>query len=327
MTQFDDPPEPLKALDREALERVRRLGSGQAGEAEIEATKQWGRQSSDHAEALWQASLLWDRLGPAGENLLRRSGAALGRIEAAPRAVNRRAVLAGAAATATVAYLAVRPPLDLWPSINDVMADYRTATGETREISIAGDIQLSLNTATSIKLQKPADLTDRIELLRGEAVVTVGSQPGRELIVVAGDGEARARRAQFDVLHERDTTCVTCLQGEVEVRRGNAASVLRVGQQIRYGTNGLGAAITTDIAEASAWREGLLIFHQRPLAEVVTEINRYRPGRVMLVNAQLGRRVVNGRFRVDNIDGIMAMFEQIFGAKLTRLPGGIVLLG
>lgn len=60
MTQFDDPPEPLKALDREALERVRRLGSGQAGEAEIEATKQWGRQSSDHAEALWQASLLWE---------------------------------------------------------------------------------------------------------------------------------------------------------------------------------------------------------------------------------------------------------------------------
>lgn len=325
--QFDDPPEQLGALRREALERVRRLGSGRATPADVEATKQWGRQSPDHAEALWQASLLWDRLGCAGDNVLRRSGAALGGVQAAAPAPSRRAFVAGAAATAAAAYLVVRPPLDLWPSLGDVMADYHTATGETKDVSIPGDIRLSLNTATSIKLQKPADTIERIELLRGEATVTVGAQPGRELIIVAGAGEARARHAQFNVLHEQDATCVTCLQGEVEVRLGTASSVLRLGQQLRYGADGLGSATPADIGEVTAWREGLLIFHQRPLMDVVAEINRYRPGRVMVVNAELGRRVVNGRFRVDNVDGVMAMFEQIFGAKLTRLPGGIVLLG
>ena len=32
------------------------------------------------------------------------------------------------------------------------------------------------------------------------------------------------------------------------------------------------------------------------------------------------------RFRIDNVDGILTMFQQIFGAKARHLPGGIVLL-
>ena len=84
--------------------------------------------------------------------------------------------------------------------------------------------------------------------------------------------------------------------------------------------------IPIDPAEVAAWQDGVLIFHYAPLADVVAEVNRYRPGRVMVMNAELGRRLVNGRFRIDNVDGIMAMFQQIFGAKITHLPGGVVLL-
>ena len=76
MTRSDEPPEELTAIEREALARVQRLGSGQATRRDIEETKRWGNQSSAHSEALAQASLLWDQLGPAGANLLNLTGTA-----------------------------------------------------------------------------------------------------------------------------------------------------------------------------------------------------------------------------------------------------------
>ena len=65
---------------------------------------------------------------------------------------------------------------------------------------------------------------------------------------------------------------------------------------------------------------------QAPLAEVIAEINRYRPGRIVVWNADLGRRPINARFRVSNVDDILALAQRAFGAKVTTLPGGLVLL-
>lgn len=95
MTYFEDPPEELTPIEKEALVRVQMLGSGRASRQEIEDTKLWGRQSSAHAEALARASLLWDQLGPAGHNFLKRRGeAVLPGLRSEPR-LSRRVILGG----------------------------------------------------------------------------------------------------------------------------------------------------------------------------------------------------------------------------------------
>ncbi len=67
-------------------------------------------------------------------------------------------------------------------------------------------------------------------------------------------------------------------------------------------------------------------FTTRPLAEVIEEINRYRPGRIVITNSDLARRVVNGTFRRDQLDTFIAQVQQLFGAKVTTLPAGLTLL-
>ncbi|WP_420967015.1 FecR family protein [Bradyrhizobium sp. B120] len=325
MTRHDEPSEELTAIESEALARVQRLGSGQATRRDIEETRYWGSQSSAHSEALAQASLLWDQLGPAGANLLKRRGdSLLTDVRRQPR-MTRRAMLGGALATSAAAYLVVSPPMQLWPSLQDVMADYRTAAGEQRKLTIDGGVKVTLNTGTSVNVQSGDNSQDRIEILTGEAVIAAASA-SREVRVVAGDGEMSARQAQFNVRHEPRSTCVTCLDGEVRVTRHSSVAALRAGQQVSYAALGLAAPMSVDPAEVTAWRDGMLIFHDAPLGSVVTEINRYRSGKVMVTNAELERRLVNGRFRIDNVDGILTMFQQIFGAKARHLPGGIVLL-
>ena len=84
--------------------------------------------------------------------------------------------------------------------------------------------------------------------------------------------------------------------------------------------------VHADAVEAEAWHDGVLIFHFTPLSEVIAEINRYRPGKVILMNASLGQNPVSGRFSIRRMDEVVVWIEYAFGAKPHALPGGILLL-
>src|SRR5262245_29858848 len=149
-------------LIREALDWVIRLRSGEATVADAAAFRQWRARSPAHTVALREALRLWRAIGPAAQELRQEiaetsSGAAAGlawRHPGSP-ALDRRAVLAGLAAAAT-AYVIVRPPFALWPSLHELGADYRTAKGERRRIVLGDNVVLHLNTQTSIAVASGA---------------------------------------------------------------------------------------------------------------------------------------------------------------------------
>jgi transmembrane sensor len=70
----------------------------------------------------------------------------------------------------------------------------------------------------------------------------------------------------------------------------------------------------------------LLVFRHEPLSHVVDEINRYRRGRIIVVNDALGRRPVVASFRIDRMDEVVPRIERALNVRATTLPGGIVLL-
>ncbi|WP_229309398.1 FecR family protein [Hyphomicrobium album] len=314
-------------LNREALARLRCLVSGEATIADVEEVKRWRHLSPAHERAFAAANRLWDRLGPAGRSVLEREAArpTPRRRSGSARTLTRRAVLGGAVA-ATAAYLVVRPPADIWPSLSELAADYRTAKGEQQRIILGDGSLMQLNTQTSVSLQAPAGNHDRIELVSGEAAITTGHKLERPLIVIAGEGRISAQGASFNVRFDGRTACITCIEGGVDLQYGANQLTLSPGQQVTYGERGLGRAAAIDPRMVMAWRDGLLVFHSTPLAEVIVEINRYRPGRIVLMNGQLGRQTVNARFRIHNVDEILTLAQRAFGARITPFPGGIVLL-
>src|SRR3546814_18780390 len=76
----------------------------------------------------------------------------------------------GAAATAMAAVAVVLPPLGLWPSWSEMGADYRTSTGEQRDVQVGAHIRVALNTQTSISVQGQDDQR-QIQLIAGEAAI------------------------------------------------------------------------------------------------------------------------------------------------------------
>jgi transmembrane sensor len=234
-------------------------------------------------------------------------------------------VLAGTAA-ASVAYLLARPPLHLWPAVAELMASYRTATGERRQLAVASGIAVEMDTQTSVATPTVVGELYSLELISGQLAVSVHAQAERSVVIAAAGGQTRTDRGGFDVRRDGASVCVTCTDGAVQVSYRSSTAKLQSGQQVIYNDRGLGLPLTTDPTVVTAWQRGLLIFHDLPLAEVVAEVNRYRRGRIILLNDALAERKVVAGFRIDQIDDIVNYIVQAFGARARPLPGGVVLL-
>ncbi|WP_407180782.1 FecR family protein [Bradyrhizobium sp. STM 3562] len=321
-----------RRLRAEAVDWVQLLDSGQATAADIEALKAWRSRSAAHEASFAEADQLWRNFAAAARRMRERGELAspsLPKVASRPILSRRAALGGGIALAASVAGLCAGadPPLGLWPSFAELAADYRTTTGEQRRLTLAGDVTMHLNTQTSVALRPPDGSVDRVELVAGEATFSAGERTGRSLVVLAAEGAASTTNGRFDIRRIGTSVCVTCIDGDVRVASSTDAAALGRSQQVRYDERGLGRVVPTDLELVTAWQEGVLIFRMMPLADVVNEINRYRAGRVVLIDRRLADLPVSGRFRIDHIDEIIARLGQAFGVTSKSLPGGIVLLG
>lgn len=308
-------PRVLTKIERQALEWVALFVSGKATVEDRVALKCWLNHSSGHSEA-FSAAVRMVRLTrrhefPGGEQF---------RPAVWERPSTRRAALGGLAAVVSgVAIL--RPPLGLWPSLAELSSDYRTGIGERREIAPAQGVMLALNTRTSVALKSAAD-RPRVALIGGEVAVTAATR----FTVIAGGVAASTDQGSFDVRYTGDGICVTCTLDKIDVEGGGSRRNLATSQQVTVNASEIGKTVTVDPVVVTAWRQGQLIFYDASLETVVDEINRYRPGKIMVARHELANRRFNATFRIDRIENVVADLERLANVSATQLPGGLVVL-
>ena len=304
------------------------LTSGNATADDAEALRRWREQSPAHQAAFAEAKLFWQVLGPAATEVSLRADSSA-RLSVAPaRLVGRRTFIGGAlaASAAAVAYVGPKPPFGLWPSVDELRADYRTGTGEQRQVALAEDVSLILNTQTSIGVRQMSLESRAIELIAGEAAFTTarGDAP---IDIFAASGRTSPGAARFEMRRDGEAVQVTCLDGLVEVMCHGRSVTVPPGRRLTYDRAGVQAPAAVDLAVATAWQQGQLIFRHERLARVIEEVNRYRPGRIVLLDRGLGERDVVATFHLSRIDEAVDYLARAFGARTRSLPGGVLLLG
>ena len=326
------------ALHKEAQHWLLRLTSGAATAYDARAFKLWCAQSDAHLRAFAETRRIWENLAPAAAAYAARENDA--RMPVAPvasavldstprmqpRRMSRRAFLGGAVA-ASAAFVLMRPPLQLWPSLSDMAADYRTATGEQRDVELGQDLVVHMNTQTTINVRKSRGDMVSIDLLDGEIQV-------RDMRAARAGFAVFARDGRIDL--GTQTRCnIRCFGTDIQVTELDGTSTLtyqsqtaQVGaaQRVDYSASGIGKIVPADVEATMAWRRRELIFDGRTLGEAVAEINRYRPGKIILANERLANRKVQGRVSLNQLADIDALIQDAYGAKVTALPGGIVVL-
>lgn len=320
-----------------------RLRSSEATRADVEAFRRWCAENPEHERTVRELGHVWGTVSEAAAQVSQidpeiarrwQQEAAAVRNKSRPMRPARRAFV-GFAIAGGASWLALSPPLQLWPALGEFTADLRTGTGEQRQLALSRRVQIEMNTQTRINLlASPGGeaASHRIDLLAGEAEVAVTASAGgsgtiQPIVVTAGLGRIQANVARFDVRRIGRDVCVTCVSGQLAFTHPRQSMTLAASQQLIYDDRTVHPLTHVDPEVVTAWRQGLLMFRDTPFGQVVDEINRYRPGKIILRNEALGKNLVQAELPIDKLDDAVALLAKSYGAHITRLPGDIVLIG
>jgi len=183
-----------------------------------------------------------------------------------------------------------------WQQAPVLLADYHTAVGERQVITLADGTRVTLNSASALSVVF-SEHERRVVLAAGEALFEATDDPRPFVVDTAGE---RVQGGAATFIVRRD--------GRVVLARGEA----KVGEHE--------LAVATDAGAQMAWQRGKLIFNGKPLGQVLTELERYRHGRIVLSDSKLAAMEVSGVFDLDEPEALLRTLEQRYGLKVTYLP-------
>ncbi len=263
-------------VQQQAAEWLTVLMSDAAGEAEHAAWQCWRAADPEHERAWRHIEAVSRRF-----NGLHRGAAAQALAGTQRKAVNgkRRQLLAWLGVAAGGGMLAAQT--GAWDGVRALRADYRTATGERREVVLDDGSVLSLNTGSAVNVRFDASRR-LIELLAGEILVVSGHGAGSAapLVVVTREGLVRALGTRFAVRQQDDYSTVDVFESAVEIRPRDgvgAPMLLAAGRGVAFCRHALDAPHAID-AYADAWSRGQLIVDDVTLGDFLADLARYRPG-------------------------------------------------
>lgn len=304
------PSYPPRALSDEALAFIVRLHSGEAQPAVLAAFTAWRQLSPDHEAAAREAEQLW------GDTSQVHRDSRSGLIRPGPgrrTGLSRRALLGGVAglgaAGAGGAWLAARGP----------RSDIATGTGEVRTVTLTDRTRVTLNARSALALDLSA-ARRQVRLLEGQAYFEVAADPSRPFEVAAGAARLRALGTAFDVDANRGdgSLAVSVVEHAVRIAAADERT-LKAGERIRIDPHGRLGPVTLQPAEVTlAWRAGLYIAQDRPLADIVAALRPYHSGWILARGAGLDTLRVNAVLDLRTPEASLAALAQ--GLPIRVIP-------
>jgi transmembrane sensor len=73
---------------------------------------------------------------------------------------------------------------------------------------------------------------------------------------------------------------------------------------------------TAQLLNDFAWRRGLLVFNNTPLADVVAELNRYSATKLTVADAETGKIGIGGTFPANNTTAFVRIAHELLGLRV-----------
>jgi len=299
--------------EEQALHWIVRMTSGDVGEAERQAFERW-RAEPEHAALYAEVERIW---GGMGEALAPPDNVVAFRVKPRRFAHWGRRAAAIAASVAVLGFTG-QQYATVW------QFDHATQGSARGHAALADGSSVELNTGSAIDIAYQGK-ERRVTLARGEAFFDVKRDPAKPFIVKAGSGEVRVLGTAFSARREGDGARVTVVRGKVRVSTGDTHVDLLPNQQVVFAGGRESRVAQVDAGKLLAWSQGRLVFESKPLADVISEIDRYYPGMIVLTNARAGRQRVDATVNLDRIDEWLATMERSQKLTARRFMGVVVL--
>ena len=318
-----------------------RLSSDDCAPEERYAFEAWKRQSPDHAaafEKVRRGAAFIDRhvaepeLRRLGKETLERTAPPFYRESwFKPAALAASLILA--LGLGTFALTSVnRPSIDTM--ILQVEA-YETAIGERSTVTLSDGSEVTLNTNSRIEVDYSAQGRN-VRLIRGQGFFEVAKDVDRPFAVEAGERRVVALGTAFDVRYDNaNDIAVTLLEGRVSVgdiihtapapnsteaiMATQSVVELSPGQRLVAKGDAAPEIADTNAEEATAWRDGRLIFRGEPIGAVIAEMNRYSIQQLKLSDdPRLREMTVSGVFNTGRASTFVDALERMHPLQAER---------
>nr|WP_275300503.1 FecR domain-containing protein [Pseudomonas sp. AF32] len=276
----------------------------------------WLAADPRHGEAFVRAQTIWD--GPQVLESARQ-------LQARPKvtALSRLRSHWKPLATAAVLFLGLFNFSDLPLRFQ---ADHLTVVGERQRLQLEDGSKVLLNTDSAFSSTFNGQ-RHMARLYKGEAFFEVPGNHNRPLEIEAGPVIASVSDTAFAMRYLDGVTQVQVQRGDVELRanRNDTHVRLSAGESIRIGPNGFDRPARLDAGTDLAWVQGRLVFENRPLEQVLAELQRYYPGWIINRNEQLAHITVTGNYRLDQPLDVVRSLAHITSARVQEFPALVIL--
>jgi len=320
----------VRNVKQEASDWIARLNADEVTAEDRARFDAWRRADPVNSQVFEELSQTWRRFVQAG-SLVR---AAVGEpsVDAGQIERPRRRWTAALAAAAVFVMLLTGLYLQWWAPATR----FESGVGQQLTVQLPDGSSMELNSNSVARV----DYSSRrriIHLERGEAFFRVAHEASRPFWVAARGDWVGAVGTEFNVYLRATGLRVTVSEGAVKAgeSRGDWLSsgrpeernpptwvTLAGGQQADLEAHSAvkRALSAEELAEAVAWRTGMVSFENQPLAEVVGELNRYSAEQLVIQDGALRALPVGGTFQAGpkGAAALLRMLEQNFDIRVRR---------
>lgn len=285
----------------------------------------WLDEAPAHLMAYWRLESAWERADRLTALNTQSKSAML------IRAGRRAAPMAMRVAAAAIVLSALGVGANMfWPR-PAAPSIYKTAVGGREVLSLADGSKIELNTDTEVRIAGDAK-GRKISLERGEAFFQIKHDPAREFVVLAGNRRIVDLGTKFIVRRDADKLEVSLLEGRARLEAPNDADGPK-SIELEPGDMAVANANQTTLwkkpvealADTLAWRKGLLVFDETPLADVAAEFNRYNRKKLVVMGDAARKLAIGGHFQADNVETFARVAQGTLGLHVENKPDEIVI--
>ncbi|MBX3331325.1 MAG: FecR family protein [Nitrospira sp.] len=321
-TQYtsSDDSERSRAWD-EANTWLLRIHSGFMSPMERREFEDWRARSPVHQAQFRDAEQFWHALDGLTSQVLNEKHESTRTDLVTRRASSRTSGLAARLRWPAIAaaFLIVLTTMLFWSTPSVWLSDYKTAPGEQKSVTLSDGSTVFLNTHSAFSVNL-SEHRRSLTLTQGEALFEVAHDIERPFEVTVDGWIVQAVGTTFNIDRHAETITVTVIEGAARLLHDNDAWDIPVGYRIAYDEHHIVSELKpVDVLKTTAWRKGEFLFTDMPLGMIVEELNRYRPGRILIAPASLRDLRLSGSVSLNDPDHSLKILQEILPFRVTQL--------
>lgn len=206
----------------------------------------------------------------------------------------------------------------LWVAFDpSLTADYSAPVGAVERVTLPDGTMAHLDSGTSISWSE-TPTERRVRLHAGSGLFETVAESERAFVVETAALEVRPVGTVFAVSAEASGWSALVQSGQVRISLPGSGASTVIGPGEAASIAGPDRQLTTstiDVERMLAWRSGVLDFKNAPLAEVIEALERYRPGRILLLNDEAAARRFDGVLSLDDVDQALRIVAESSGLE------------